>query len=1391
MINTSRKPFLALRSLTSILLVLQFLFSPLGTLAIQAQGIPQQRVGEPGVLRNNLPVQLAQAATPLPSGGFLHGVSSSTDLSKQEAGLGVENSSQDGVTTLLDATPTVAPGQSYTLNNLVLACFTTCFSGPAYHPFVYSNLPPETNPSFVANPDPVSIGQVHSMTITPGVSTVPGQYFVYILAQNIYTGSVSVSYANTNINVAPIISIAPPAGSSSTATVNPGGVASYNLKLNIPSNYPANLAMGIDVAGSSPQIAGTSYAFNPPTVSFNSNLTTLVATISNTTPPGTFNIKVTATPTPGSPGVNIPPFIATIVVSAPPVTTPPVITANPSSLVLQAGQTNNATTISLQRNGLVGTVNLQVLSVNNATPGLGYQVVPTAVPDLYNLNLATTTQSTTPPNVPAQFVIGASNAAQGIPNIVFPLTVTAPAQPMVKILDASNNDITGKIIEVKVGQKIQISARLSTDSTGSATTGKWTVPGYDATPPYAIADWRTVDQSKKLLTQSAVVPLDMSTLSQQTLVFYWVAPSLPATVANGFAQSNQDVTFKANGVDTPVKVTFTVQQPAVSIGTPDIYGEGTAVGSYVGTNCDATKPQFSFSIHLGHGCGSGFYGNGIAFSKTPSADLGDEYAWTQIILNRANTYTGTKNGVPVTGRLGAAVTNELDIYKDGQANPFTNFPYAYPSANKDTGLYADSPATPLDRVRTRLPTTSDFNVSKTFSARTWLMYRPNLEGAIGVPIAYLPWVSNGTASSSSGRSWSGGGTSRDATAIALVPTRDFPAWTVLGTSTNFTARTSPTLPDLGSGPVGSTFIINGAGFSNVEGATISTIPAQTVVLSDTQVQVTVPPGATTGKVVLVWDDLEWAVPGTFTVPGTVPGGRPDLVALNTISTGSGKAEIHALSSYPSSNYQKPILDVATLYNLNPANILQMIDIDRNGIPDLAILNQTATGSGKTEIHVLSDSSNYQSSILDVAVNNGLSSRNKLQMADMDGDRKPDLVVLNNGVSGTDPTTLYVFSAASNYQTQTLGVVTAFAYDPNNIYEMIDIDLDGKADLVALNQTSTGSGKTEIHVLSAATNFQSSILDTTTGVGTSANNTNKLQMIDMDGDRKLDLVVLNNGVSGTDPTTIYAFSASSNFQSQILGVVSALPYNPNNILRMVNFGVEPNDLTTYNAPVINSFTPISGFVGATVKITGSGFTGATGVNFFGTPSTSYFVSSDTQMTATVPSVTKSSGSIGVRTNSGVASSSTNFTISAPVISGFNFTTVPVGGTLIISGSNLSGATSVKINGVAVPFTADSSITVLIPSGITSGLVSVTTLGGTATSTTTLSVPAAPLDVYTVIEDGSLLVLKSFVQYYSGYPTPPPGSANSPRNPAYRYNITPASRTTTVGCFTGASACPTVP
>src|SRR5439155_2007675 len=92
-------------------------------------------------------------------------------------------------------------------------------------------------------------------------------------------------------------------------------------------------------------------------------------------------------------------------------------------------------------------------------------------------------------------------------------------------------------------------------------------------------------------------------------------------------------------------------------------------------------------------------------------------------------------------------------------------------------------------------------------------------------------------------------------------------------------------------------------------------------------------------------------------------------------------------------------------------------------------------------------------------------------------------------------------------------------------------------------------------------------------------------------------------------------------------------------------------------------------------------------------------------------------ISVTAPGGTATSAGSFTvINPPSITGFTPASGPVGTSVTISGTNFSGTSAVAFNGVSASFTANSatSIQATVPAGATTGTISVTTLGGTATS-----------------------------------------------------------------------------
>jgi hypothetical protein len=77
-------------------------------------------------------------------------------------------------------------------------------------------------------------------------------------------------------------------------------------------------------------------------------------------------------------------------------------------------------------------------------------------------------------------------------------------------------------------------------------------------------------------------------------------------------------------------------------------------------------------------------------------------------------------------------------------------------------------------------------------------------------------------------------------------------------------------------------------------------------------------------------------------------------------------------------------------------------------------------------------------------------------------------------------------------------------------------------------------------------------------------------------------------------------------------------------------------------VISSFSPVSGPIGTTVTVNGSGFTGVSSVKFNGVSTPQFYVSSSTKLFARVP-FWATTGKISVTTSGGTATSATNFTV----------------------------------------------------------------------------------------------------------------------------------------------------
>ncbi|MBT0770667.1 IPT/TIG domain-containing protein [Kineosporia sp. J2-2] len=177
-----------------------------------------------------------------------------------------------------------------------------------------------------------------------------------------------------------------------------------------------------------------------------------------------------------------------------------------------------------------------------------------------------------------------------------------------------------------------------------------------------------------------------------------------------------------------------------------------------------------------------------------------------------------------------------------------------------------------------------------------------------------------------------------------------------------------------------------------------------------------------------------------------------------------------------------------------------------------------------------------------------------------------------------------------------------------------------------------------------------------------------------------------------------------------------------LVRVSTPGGSDSGLFTYRqAPSVGGIQPVTGpeAGGTTVTITGTDLSGATAVSFGGTPAAAFTVSSDSRIVATAPAGT---GTVHVRVTGPGGTSATSSDdeyryAPAPSVSGLSPTSGPAAGgtTLALIGSGFTGAGSVTIGGVAVPFVVDrdASITLTTPPAAAGNAdVVVTTPGGTS-------------------------------------------------------------------------------
>jgi hypothetical protein len=221
-----------------------------------------------------------------------------------------------------------------------------------------------------------------------------------------------------------------------------------------------------------------------------------------------------------------------------------------------------------------------------------------------------------------------------------------------------------------------------------------------------------------------------------------------------------------------------------------------------------------------------------------------------------------------------------------------------------------------------------------------------------------------------------------------------------------------------------------------------------------------------------------------------------------------------------------------------------------------------------------------------------------------------------------------------------------------------------------------------------------------------------------------VTVTGRNFTGTTAVSLDGYPATFQFISDTsltFVVPSGASTGAIHVKNSAGLGASTTNFTVAAATTITSFSPANGAVGSTVTITGTGFTGASAVSLDGYPA-SYTVVNATTITFIVPSGA-ATGVIHVKVGSTVAASSTNFVVvGVPVITSFTPTSGPVGTVIAVTGSSFTGITAASVDGYPATyvFNSDSSVSVTVPKGASTGAIHIKNTQGLGASSTNFTV-----------------------------------------------------------------------
>jgi hypothetical protein len=689
------------------------------------------------------------------------------------------------------------------------------------------------------------------------------------------------------------------------------------------------------------------------------------------------------------------------------------------------------------------------------------------------------------------------------------------------------------------------------------------------------------------------------------------------------------------------------------------------------------------------------------FSGTSPTSSGDRFTYTAAAtpaVTSLGTASGTTAGGTSVAVTGSGFTGASAVY-------FGNVPAASFTVNSDTSITAVSPPQAAGTVDVKVTTptgTSASGPADQFSytnaalpSVTGLGTNSGTTGG-GTSVTITGSGFTGATGVSFGTVAAAGFTVNSDTSITAVsPPQgagqvDVTVTTFSGTSSTgaadkftYTAAASPAVtavtPTSGTAAGGSIITVLGSGFTGASAVYFGTTPAQTfAVISDGALIATAPAG--TGQV-----DV------TVTTPtGTSSTGSADKYTYNAV----------AVPTVTSLNPSIGGTGGGTLVTISGSGFLTATGVSFGGTPATnftiasdGVLTATAPPlpAGTIDVTVTNPGGTSALSAADRFVTNPALAPSVTSLGTTSGTTAggTSVAITGTGFTGASAVSFGAVAAASFIVNSDTSIT---AISPSQAAGMVDV-------IVTTPTGTSATGSADQFTYTAAAAPAVSGLSLTTG------STAGGLVVDING----------SGFTGATSVNFGTITTAFTVQSDSWIIATAPPQAAGQVDVTVTTpsgtsAIGAADKFTYTgaaAPAVTAITPTSGSVagGTLVTVLGSGFTGASAINFGTSAAVTFTVLSDSALTAVAPSGTAGQVDVTVVTPSGTSATGaadkfTYTSVNAPTVTGVSPSSGSTGGgaVVIVTGTGFSTATAVSFgNYPATSYTinSDTQITATAP------------------------------------------------------------------------------------------------